>query len=353
MSTSQIPGDSGSLAKHPSVDGICNAGASTHCWFGRSACFFRLFTGSVSKADYFTLRHGFITAHISEGSEFDFQKFVRRSLDSDFEVVMILTVGTKLQVIITKMCLKSRDQSPVTRGTVLVRPNDNLFWFGRPYLLLHLVHFILFQNSFQLALFTWTWYKFGFWSCYHEETEDIIIQISVGISVQLLIGYVILPLYGLVIQMGSSMKKVVFRERVAKGLKHWHILAKRSLAANKSASTGPSPENSPRTTAPRSSVSSSTTLERSKTTQRPRPSSFDVESSAIEITEEPKPAKESAIEITEEPKPAKESAIEEITEEPKPAKESAIEITEEPKPAEESSTNTKGTYDGEISFGWC
>ena len=110
---------------------------------------------------------------------------------------MLLVVGTKLQGIITRMCLDTSDKSHVVRGTLLVRPSDHFFWFGQPKLLLHLMHFILFQvivslsrtlietslnlifvkskpysiqflsmigfvlwvlqNSFQLAFFTWTW----------------------------------------------------------------------------------------------------------------------------------------------------------------------------------------------------
>ncbi|XP_058100612.1 MLO-like protein 12 isoform X3 [Magnolia sinica] len=315
-----------------------------HCWSKRPlllwpASFLRLFTGSVSKADYFALRHGFITAHLSEGSKFDFQKFLRRALDSDFEVVvgispwiwiftvlfiffnahgfysylwlpfiplmMVLAVGTKLQFIITKMCLESQDASVVVRGTVLVKPNDNLFWFGRPHLLLHLIHLILFQNSFQLAFFTWTWYKFGLRSCFHHQREDIIIKISVGVLVQLLIGYVILPLYGLVTQMGSSMKKVVFSEQITKGLKNWHSLAKRSITPNRSSSTCPSPEPSPSHKA-RTSLSKTQELVMTEHIQHSTPSP-NVVSVSVEITEEA--------------------------------------VTE-------PNTNTKGNYNGEISFAW-
>ncbi|KAF8409176.1 hypothetical protein HHK36_005250 [Tetracentron sinense] len=239
-----------------------------NCWSDHHllrwpACFLRQFIGSVSKVDYFTLRHGFIMAHFAEGSKFDFRKFLRRALDDDFQVVVgvslpnwiffvffiffnargfynylwlpfiplviLLLVGTKVQAIITIMCLESHDRDPVVRGTLLVKPNDNLFWFGRPQLLLHLMHFILFQNSFQLAFFTWTWYKFGFRSCFHRRTEDIIIRIAMGVIVQFLCGYVTLPLYALVTQMGSSMKAAVFTERVVKGLKNWRATAKRNL----------------------------------------------------------------------------------------------------------------------------
>ncbi|OVA11098.1 Mlo-related protein [Macleaya cordata] len=222
--------------------------------------FIRQFIGSVSKTDYFILRHGFITAHFAEANHFDFQKFLRRALDEDFQVVltwfiyftlyyagfydylwmpflplvMLLIVGTKLQVVITKMGVESRNESTVVRGTLLVKPNDDLFWFGRPQLLLHLVHCILFQNSFQLAFFAWTWYKFGFRSCFHRENEDIAIRISMGVLVQLLCGYVTLPLYALVTQMGSSMKKAVFTDRVIVGLHNWHMTAKRNVAASNS-----------------------------------------------------------------------------------------------------------------------
>ncbi|KAG7962393.1 hypothetical protein I3843_09G064500 [Carya illinoinensis] len=229
------------------------------------ACFFRQFYKSVSKVDYLTLRHGFVMAHFAEGSNFDFQKYIRKALEKDFGVVVgiswwiwifavlflffnahafhnylwlpffplaiLLLVGTKLQVIITKMCLDSHDKSHVVRGTLLVRPSDHFFWFGWPKLLLHLIQFILFQNSFQLAFFVWTWYKFGFRSCFHRKNEDIIIRLAMGVVVQILCGYVTLPLYALVTQMGSSMRKDhAFTEGVVYGLKKWRAKAKKNLA---------------------------------------------------------------------------------------------------------------------------
>lgn len=60
-------------------------------------------------------------------------------------VQMLLLVGTKLQGIITKMCVDSHDKSHVVRGTLLVKPSDHFFWFGWPKLLLHILHFILYQ----------------------------------------------------------------------------------------------------------------------------------------------------------------------------------------------------------------
>lgn len=45
-----------------------------------------------------------------------------------------------------------------------------------------------------------TQYKFGFRSCFHQRTEDIVIRLAMAALVQLLCGYVTLPLYALVTQ---------------------------------------------------------------------------------------------------------------------------------------------------------
>lgn len=236
---------------------------SEHRLLRLPATFLRQFYNSVSKVDYFTLRHGFLMAHFGEGSNFDFQKFIKRALEEDFGVVVgtspwtwmfailfmffnahgfhnylwlpfipllkLLIVGTKLQSIITRMCIERDENSHlVIRGNVLVTPSDHFFWFFSPKLLLHLLHLILFQNSFQLAFFTWTWYKFGMRSCFHRNTEDIVIRISVGVAVQILCGYITLPLYALVTQMGTSMRQSVFGEGVIEGLKKWRATATRN-----------------------------------------------------------------------------------------------------------------------------
>lgn len=66
---------------------------------------------------------------------------------------VLLAVGTKLEDIITIMCLESSEQSAVVVGSLLVNPRNDLFWFGRPHLVLHLIHFILFQVSSSLQPF--------------------------------------------------------------------------------------------------------------------------------------------------------------------------------------------------------
>ncbi|KAI9076128.1 hypothetical protein K1719_041826 [Acacia pycnantha] len=248
--------------------------------------FFRQFVRSVPKVDYLTLRHGFMMAHLSPQSQerFDFRKYIKRSLEEDFKVVVgisppiwafavlfllsnthgwyahlwfpfiplviILLVGTKLQVIITEMGLKFKERGDVVKGVPLVQPGDDYFWFNRPHLLLYLIHFVLFQNSFQLAFFSWSALQFGWKSCFHSQKEDVIIRITMGVFVQILCSYVTLPLYALVTQMGSSMKATIFNERVVSALKRWHKKARKEVKKRRgsvgtTASDTPSPSTSP------------------------------------------------------------------------------------------------------------
>ncbi|XP_020247577.1 MLO-like protein 9 isoform X2 [Asparagus officinalis] len=222
-------------------------------------CLFRQFIRPVSRADYYALRRGFLAIHFDKDFKFDFQKFLSRSLDHDFAVVSVdlgicyphdffqcfrilqpllaychASTGMKLEVIITTMCLKGSHEAVIVRGAVSVKPDDSLFWFGQPQLLLHIIQFILVQNSFHLAYFTWSAYSFGLRSCYHRDTIGIIFSIVIGILVQFLCAYITLPLYALVAQMGSSMKEPIFADRVIEGLKNWQRAARKSLEEKKS-----------------------------------------------------------------------------------------------------------------------
>ncbi|KAK7402141.1 hypothetical protein VNO78_14168 [Psophocarpus tetragonolobus] len=228
-------------------------------------CFFRQFVRSVPKVDYLTLRHGFMVAHLGPQSRqnFDFRQYIKRSLEEDFKVVVeisppiwfvtvlfilfnthgwysylwlpfapliiVLLIGTKLQVIITKMGQRIQQKGEVVKGVPLVQPGDDLFWFNNPRLILYLINFVLFQNAFQLAFFSWAALQFTMKSCFHSQKADVVIRISMGIFVQFLCSYVTLPLYALVTQMGSTMKVTIFNERVAMALRKWHHTAKKNV----------------------------------------------------------------------------------------------------------------------------
>ncbi|KAG6644766.1 hypothetical protein CIPAW_08G076200 [Carya illinoinensis] len=219
-------------------------------------CFFRQFFRSVRKADYLTMRHGFVSVHLAPGSKFDFQKYIKRSLEDDFKVVVgispllwasvvffllinvsgwdamawvsilplivILAVGTKLQAIITQMALEITERHAVVQGIPLVQVSDNNFWFGWPQLVLYLIHFVLFQNAFEITYFLWIWYEFGLRSCFQESFTLTILRVVLGVEVQFMCSYITLPLYALVTQMGSTMKRSIFDEHTSKALKQWH-----------------------------------------------------------------------------------------------------------------------------------
>lgn len=227
-------------------------------------CFFRQFFQSIRKVDYLTLRHGFIIAHFSENNKkFDFHKYIKRSLDDDFRKVIgisvplwafamallltnlhewnsyfwfslvplatVLIVGMKLQLIILEMALGIQGRHAVVQGIPVVQPTDKLFWFNRPQLILFFIHLTLFQNAFQLAFLSWTSWQFGLNSCFHDSLYTIILRIVIGIVVQFICSYVTLPLYALVTQMGSHMKKTIFDERIASSLRRWHQRAKENI----------------------------------------------------------------------------------------------------------------------------
>ncbi|XP_076928431.1 MLO-like protein 8 [Bidens hawaiensis] len=222
-------------------------------------CFFRQFFRSVSKADYLTVRNGFINVHLARGSKFNFQKCIKRSLEDDFQVVVgispilwasfviflllnvsgwqamfwasllplivILAVGTKLQAILTKMALEITERHAVVQGIPLVQASDRYFWFSKPHLILHLIHFVLFQNAFQITYFFWIWYEYKIGSCFHDIINLVIAKLLIGVGVLVLCSYITLPLYALVSQMGSNMKKSIFDEQTSKALKNWRLAA--------------------------------------------------------------------------------------------------------------------------------
>ncbi|KAF2312517.1 hypothetical protein GH714_034938 [Hevea brasiliensis] len=239
--------------------------------------FFRQFFASVTKVDYLTMRHGFINAHFAPNSKFNFHKYIKRSMEDDFKVVvgisiplwtcsivfqllnvyglytllwiqfiplvMVLIVGAKLEIIIMEMAQHIQDKTSVVKGVPVVEPSNKYFWFNHPNIILFLIHFTLFQNSFQMAYFLWIWYEFGLKSCFHENLPEILTRVILGVALQFLCSYITFPLYALVTQMGSHMKKAIFEEQTAKALKKWQKAARernklRKTTATAEASTG-------------------------------------------------------------------------------------------------------------------
>ncbi|XP_047311119.1 MLO-like protein 3 [Impatiens glandulifera] len=224
-------------------------------------CFFRQFFHSVAKVDYLTLRHAFIATHLPTNNSFNFQKYIQRSLEDDFKLVVgirpfmwflvvifllidvhglhaylfvsflplvfVLAIGTKLEVVVAEMAIQLKDQNTVIKGALLLQPNDNLFWFSQPNFVLTLLHYTLFMNAFEITFFIWVTIQYGIKSCYHENLAIVIARVVLAIVVQVMCSYITLPLYALVTQMGTHFKSTLMLEdQTVDVIKQWHTEVK-------------------------------------------------------------------------------------------------------------------------------
>ncbi|KAM0947245.1 hypothetical protein DsansV1_C08g0084101 [Dioscorea sansibarensis] len=217
--------------------------------------FLKQFYGSVTKSDYTTMRLGFIMTHCRGNPQFDFHKYMMRALEADFKkvvgirwylwvfvviflllniddwhtyfwiafipLILLLAVGTKLEHVISQLAHEVAEKHSAIEGELVVNPSDEHFWFHRPRIVLYLLHFILFQNAFEIAFFFWILTTYGFDSCIMGHVAFIVPRLVIGVIIQLLCSYSSLPLYAIVTQMGSSFKKAIFDEHVQEGLVGW------------------------------------------------------------------------------------------------------------------------------------
>ncbi|KAJ0838469.1 hypothetical protein HanPSC8_Chr14g0595191 [Helianthus annuus] len=130
-------------------------------------------------------------------------------------LVILLLVGTKLELVIMEMAQQIQDKATVVRGAPLVEPTNKFFWFNTPQLVLFLIHFTLFQNAFQMVFFLWA-----------VRMVEIGFRVGLGVIVHIMCSYITFPLYALVTQMGSQKKRSIFDEKTSEALKKWQKNAK-------------------------------------------------------------------------------------------------------------------------------
>ncbi|WOL12074.1 MLO-like protein 13 isoform X1 [Canna indica] len=217
--------------------------------------FLKQFYASVTKSDYRAMRSGFIMRHCSSNPNFDFHKYMLRTLQDDFKIVvgiswylwlfvvvflllnvngwhtyfwlsflplvLLLAVGTKLEHIITCLAQEAAATPADSPEAPQVKPSDHHFWFRRPGIVLYLIHFILFQNAFELAFFFRILSTYGIGSCIMEKVGYIIPRLVIGIMIQVLCSYSTLPLYTIVTQMGDMFKQGIFDEQLRWTLHGW------------------------------------------------------------------------------------------------------------------------------------
>ncbi|GMH25654.1 hypothetical protein Nepgr_027497 [Nepenthes gracilis] len=229
--------------------------------------FFKQFWGSVDKSDYIVLRLGFIMSHCPKVPQFDFHKYMLRTLEFNFKkvvgiswylwafvvvflllnlkgwhtyfwmsflpLILLLLLGAKLEHVIT--CLaqeiveknsESNEENSIPeveedKEAQWVQTSDKHFWFGRPVIVLYLIHFILFQNAFEIAFLLWVLFTYGINSCILDKVGFIIPRFIIGVIVQVLCSYSTLPLYAIVTQMGSKFKKGIFDKHIHELMDIW------------------------------------------------------------------------------------------------------------------------------------
>ncbi|GLJ08882.1 hypothetical protein SUGI_0097550 [Cryptomeria japonica] len=219
--------------------------------------FLKQFWGSVNESDYTTMRLGFIK-YISSGTiSYNFYKYMIRNLEEDFEkvvgirwylwiyviiflllnnhgwhvyfyicfipLILLFILGAKLEHIMIQLAQEFRQKNTVWQSSEIeLRPSNEHFWFNRPQLLVYLIHFILFQNAFEIAYFVWVLITFGFRSCIMGRVVYVIPRLVVGLIVQVLCSYSTLPLYALVTQMVTKHKMTLFSERIGEDIMAWY-----------------------------------------------------------------------------------------------------------------------------------
>ncbi|GAQ83221.1 seven transmembrane MLO family protein [Klebsormidium nitens] len=232
-------------------------------------CFLKSFTQAVAKADYKALRIAFCTYHNLSHDGFAFHKFLLRSLEADYShvvgvtpfmwlfvvffvifdipqghivfwlpdifVMIILLVGAKLARVVQVL---ARDIDVERMGPCVgahLRPRNSLFWFQRPSIMLNLMHFTLFTNSFQLASIIFYAWSFGVNSCYFYNRPFSYLRVVISVTLILFTSWVTLPAYALVSQMGSTTRLTIFGDHVQHHLKGWAKRAKAQHAPEEEA----------------------------------------------------------------------------------------------------------------------
>ncbi|XP_056161542.1 MLO-like protein 15 [Syzygium oleosum] len=194
------------------------------------------FFPSVTKLEYIAIRLNCIKAHNLKNPNDDFQEYIIRGVQKDFDKVvgiswhlwffvvfflllnvagwntyfwisflpltLLLVVGAKLEHVVTQKTKRITEKYDSSAGASIstvtaVEFSDDDFWFHKPHLILDLIHIMLFQNSFELAFFFFILFEYDFNSCIMGEVGYVIPRLVIGLFVQFVCSYRTLPLYAI------------------------------------------------------------------------------------------------------------------------------------------------------------
>ncbi|XP_015055883.1 MLO-like protein 4 isoform X2 [Solanum pennellii] len=134
--------------------------------------------------------------------------------------ILVVVVGTKLQHVVSSLALEIAEPKGPLIG-LQVKPRDELFWFGKPKILLRLIQFISFQNAFEMATFIWSLWGLKQRSCFMKNHAMVMIRLISGVLVQFWCSHSTVPLNVIISQMGSRCGKALVAESVRDSLHSW------------------------------------------------------------------------------------------------------------------------------------
>ncbi|KAG6517000.1 hypothetical protein ZIOFF_020377 [Zingiber officinale] len=227
--------------------------------------FFKQFHASVTKSDYKALRAGFINRHCPSNKQYDFHKYMLRTLEDDFKrvvgiswylwlfVVLFLLLNIhgmlKVLVLVNFRFACSVRLAHLVESILPTQPT--LTWMAHLLLALfpaaccksqlllavgakleHIITKLAIELSEEMypqnqnevnriAFFFWIWTTYGFDSCIMESIGYLIPRLVIGVIIQVLCSYSTLPLYAIVSQMGDMFKQSIFHENMQLTLHGW------------------------------------------------------------------------------------------------------------------------------------
>ncbi|XP_039172001.1 MLO-like protein 1 [Eucalyptus grandis] len=219
---------------------------------------------SLTEREYIALRANFIEARHPKNPEKDFQKYITRTLQKDFEKMMairwyswlfpviyllvnvagkwnahfwisfipftlMVIIGIKLERMIMQLAKEvakkhkqDKDEcSENSEGHLAFKFSEDYFWFAKAKLIGDLLHFLLFVNSLELAFFFFIMFQYGFHSCIMGKVGFVVPRIVMGVIIQTVCSTRILPLYAIIkSQMHLNKKQVDKQNKIRKIKSH-------------------------------------------------------------------------------------------------------------------------------------
>ncbi|CAJ2646612.1 unnamed protein product [Trifolium pratense] len=199
-------------------------------------CFSRQFWSSINRADYIALRLGFITNH-DLPITYDFHNYMLRSMDEEFRDIVGVSVILWIYAICCIFLNFHGNNFYFWLSFVPAIPHqfnlrDELFWFGKPRLLLRLIQLISFLNAFEMSTFIWSLWEINNPSCFMNNQTLVVVRLSFGVVSQVWCSFITFPLYVIITQMGSRFKKSVISENVRKSLSKWQKRVKEKQSSS-------------------------------------------------------------------------------------------------------------------------